>query len=96
MQNQIQMIDVRILINMIYTLRIKKRGGTLNDVKFVTLIYKKFGQVSTILTSNARNEGDFLVTGHLQNLYINYSSSLLPVSALQNVASSQACSTPTP
>jgi hypothetical protein len=50
---------VRILIDMVHTLGVERRGTTFNTVYFITFFQQQFCQVRTILPGNAGDESDF-------------------------------------
>jgi hypothetical protein len=59
MQKKVAVIDMRILIDMIDTLRIKRRSAALDAMDFIALFEQKLGEVRAILARDTSNEGDF-------------------------------------
>ena len=58
-QHQIAVIDVRVLIDMINALSIKRRRTALDAMHFISLLEQKFGQIRAVLAGHAGNESDF-------------------------------------
>jgi len=56
MKHKMTMIDMRILVEMIYPLRIQTTGPAFYTVHFVALFKQKFGKIRSILTSNSISE----------------------------------------
>jgi hypothetical protein len=63
-QDHIGVIDMRVLIEMVNALGIKRRGSALNAVHDIAFFQKELSEVGTILASNAGDEGNFLIICH--------------------------------
>ena len=50
---------MRILIDVINTIGIKRRGATLDAMYYIAFIEQELGKVRAILPSDPSNEGDF-------------------------------------
>ncbi len=59
MQVEFRVAGMWILINMVHTFGIERRGAALDAVNFVTFLQQQFGQIGTILSGYTRNESHF-------------------------------------
>ncbi|MNH40885.1 hypothetical protein D3C79_1022700 [compost metagenome] len=59
MENKVALFYMRVLVQMVDTIRIEQRRSPLDTVNLIPLTKKQLGQVGTILTGNARNECNF-------------------------------------
>ena len=58
---EVGIVDVRILVDLVYPLGVKRAGPALDAVHDVAFFQKEFSQVGAVL---AGDEGGFLVCGH--------------------------------
>jgi hypothetical protein len=58
-KNETPLIDVRILIKMINTVRIQQRTPTLYSVDRIAFVQQQLSQIGTVLTGDSRNQSDF-------------------------------------
>src|SRR6266850_4804020 len=65
MQDEPATAHVRVLIEVVDTIRIEKRGPALYAVNDVALLEQKFGQIGAVLARDARYESD-LWLGHCE------------------------------
>ena len=59
MQVQFAVVDVRVLIQVVYAVSIKKRGTPFDAVHLVAFVEQKFRKISAVLSGNAGNKGAF-------------------------------------
>ena len=60
-QLEIGVLDMRILVNVVHTLRVKRAGATFDAMNDVPLFQQKLGKVRTVLAGDTRDEGHFLL-----------------------------------
>ena len=60
MQNEVTVVDMRVLIDMVYALSIERGGAAFNAVNFITLFQQKFCEVGAILACDAGNKSALL------------------------------------
>jgi hypothetical protein len=53
MQTKMRIVDVRIFVEMIYTIGVEKLAAALNSVYFIPVIEQEFGKISSILSCNS-------------------------------------------
>jgi hypothetical protein len=58
-QLEVGVIYMRILIDMVNALGVEGTGAALDAVNDIAFFKQKFGEVGTVLTGDASNEGDF-------------------------------------
>ena len=59
MQREVLLVDMRVLIQVVNTVGIERRGPALDAVDFITFAQQKLGQVSAVLPCDAGDEGNF-------------------------------------
>jgi hypothetical protein len=55
-QADAQILLVRVLVQMVYTVRVEERRAALDSVHLVSLLEEEFGEVGTILPGDAGNQ----------------------------------------
>jgi hypothetical protein len=58
-QFKVGMLDVRVLVNVVNALGVKRTGTALDAMNNVAFFEQELGKVGTILASNTGDEGDF-------------------------------------
>ena len=58
-QLEARVINVRVLVNVVYALGVKRAGPALDAVHGVALFQQKFSQVRAVLAGYAGNKGSF-------------------------------------
>ena len=61
MQDQSRIRLVRILVEMVDTVRVEQRRPALDAVNFITLVKEQFGEVGAVLTRDPGDEGSLLL-----------------------------------
>ncbi|MCY1276833.1 hypothetical protein D9M70_255030 [compost metagenome] len=59
MQDEVLIVDVRVLVDMVNTLGIEGGGAALDAVDFVALFQQKFCEVGAVLACDAGDKGFF-------------------------------------
>jgi len=70
-QDKAAVPDAGILVEVIDPVGVEKRRASLDAVRHVALREEQFGEVSTDLSGNACDEGDFRRCGHRQQLEVD-------------------------
>ena len=69
MENKFSIPDVGILIQMIYSIGVKKRGAPFNAVHFISFFKKEFGKICAVLSGDP---GDQCFLGHFLVIFLWY------------------------
>src|SRR5450631_1050461 len=59
-KNQIAMLDVRIFVEVVDSIRVEERCAALHTVHDITVLQQKLGEIGAVLPGNTRDEGDSL------------------------------------
>ncbi|MCY1302789.1 hypothetical protein D9M70_524700 [compost metagenome] len=60
MQDEVLVVDVRILIDVVHALSVERGGAALDAVDFVALFQQEFCEVGAVLAGDAGDQGFFL------------------------------------
>ena len=62
MQDEVAVVDVRILVQVVDAVGVEQRRAALDAVHLVALLEQELGQVGAILAGHARDQSDFFYT----------------------------------
>jgi len=58
-QDEATVLDVRILVQVVYTIRIEQRGPAFHAVDFVAFLQEEFGEIGPVLPRDTRHQRPF-------------------------------------